>query len=175
MAKILRRLSFKERRDIHRAYFNPGDNVKSTSELAREYGVPVATVWNILNGKVKMTKNHRLDKGVKRRRIPMDNKNYNPAELINAGWNVRQHIENQSLMILEQLPKARINLIDRTKIIADISRMERQRKEQEIEAHIKRTDAQVIARIVRRFMPQATDADVIKIFREELDRWKSEN
>lgn len=45
----------------------------------------------------------------------------------------------------------------------------------EIESHLKRADALLIARIVRRFKPDATDEDVIKIYTEELMKLKEQN
>lgn len=38
--------------------------------------------------------------------------------------------------------------------------------------HLKRSDAGIIAQIIRRFLPEATDLEVIKIYREELELWK---
>jgi predicted transcriptional regulator len=43
----------------------------------------------------------------------------------------------------------------------------------DVSKHIKSTDAQLIARIIRRFIPEATNEDVIKIYKEELLKWKN--
>lgn len=169
----VRRLTLRERREVYSKFYSRGDHVVSRSDLAREYGVPVATISNILGGRVKLSKGHRSDKGKKK--VPVDMTDVNPADLIDAGWDVRQHLEYEAMKILDELPKKRINAIERAKIINMVARIQKQLKEQEIESHIKRADAQVIARIIRRFMPAATETDVIKIFREELDRWKMEN
>lgn len=42
----------------------------------------------------------------------------------------------------------------------------------ELEGHIKKTDAAIIAAIIRRFAPDSTDEDIIKIYREEMEKWK---
>jgi len=43
----------------------------------------------------------------------------------------------------------------------------------EIESHIKRVDADVIAMIIKRFVPDATSDDVIKIYTEEFHKWQT--
>jgi replication initiation and membrane attachment protein DnaB len=42
-----------------------------------------------------------------------------------------------------------------------------------LESHIKKTDAAIIAGIIRRYEPDASDERVITIYREELERWRS--
>lgn len=44
----------------------------------------------------------------------------------------------------------------------------------ELQGHIKRTDAELIARIIKRFIPNATNEDIIKIYQEEFEKWKAE-
>lgn len=44
----------------------------------------------------------------------------------------------------------------------------------ELESHIKRADADIIARIIRRFMPQASNDDIIKIYQEEYVKWANQ-
>ncbi|MCS7054447.1 MAG: hypothetical protein NZM09_12060 [Ignavibacterium sp.] len=43
----------------------------------------------------------------------------------------------------------------------------------EIESHIKRVDADVIAMIIKRFVPNATSDDIIKIYTEEFHKWQT--
>lgn len=42
----------------------------------------------------------------------------------------------------------------------------------ELESHLKRADADVIASIIKRFLPDATDDQVIKIYTEEYHKWQ---
>ncbi len=44
----------------------------------------------------------------------------------------------------------------------------------ELESHLKRADSDLIANIVRRFMPEATDDEIIKIYNEELAKLKEQ-
>ncbi len=41
-----------------------------------------------------------------------------------------------------------------------------------LENHLKRADAEIIARIIRRYEPEATNEDVIRIYREEYEKWQ---
>jgi len=174
--KTIRKLSIKDRREIWQLYHNSAGRVFSAHDLANVYQVPVATVYNILSGRVKMDKGPRKDKGTVKGPQPTRCRGIPDVQnLLDGGAESRELLEMQTISVLTELGSKRMNLIDRTKVLSDISRIQRQLKEQEIESHIKRADAQVIARIVRRFLPTATDADVIKIFREELDKWKNEN
>ena len=58
----------------------------------------------------------------------------------------------------------RINLLDK---LANTSKTIQQ---MELQNHLKRLDANVIASIIRRFRPDATDDDIIKIYSEELEK-----
>ena len=40
----------------------------------------------------------------------------------------------------------------------------------ELERHLKRADADIIAAIIRRYEPEATSEDIIKIYREEIEK-----
>lgn len=51
-----------------------------------------------------------------------------------------------------------------------IASMLRTRQAIELTGHLKRADAAIIAGIIRRYQPSATDADVIRIYREEVER-----
>jgi hypothetical protein len=44
----------------------------------------------------------------------------------------------------------------------------------ELENHMKRADAELIANIIRRFRPDITNDEIIKIYTEELAKWKAE-
>lgn len=58
----------------------------------------------------------------------------------------------------------RINLLDK---LANTSKTIQQ---MELQNHLKRLDANIIASIIRRFKPDATDDDIIKIYSEELEK-----
>lgn len=62
----------------------------------------------------------------------------------------------------------------RVDILLKVTRIRRYIQTLELENHMKRADADIIANIVKRFLPNATNDEVIKIYQEELAKWKAE-
>ena len=94
---------------------------------------------------------------------------------IAAGKIIASHADETSLMkrqtayILAQIEvNDKMPVAQRTEILSKVARIKKLISEFELEAHLKRADAKIIAAIIRRFLPEATDEDVIKIYREEL-------
>jgi predicted DNA-binding protein YlxM (UPF0122 family) len=164
-----KRLGIKTRREIFRLYNQEKISVES---IADTYKVPPGTIYNILQQRVKLDKSPRADKGSKKGiqlpKLPTTDK------LIRDGEPIETLLEIQAANTLIAIEKAKLTIVEKAKILETVARIQKQIHEQKIENHLKRPDAQVIARIVRRFMPEASEADVIKIFREELEKWKSE-
>lgn len=65
-----------------------------------------------------------------------------------------------------------MNVADRVVLLDKLASIRKLIQQIELEGHIKRTDAGVIANIIRRFQPESTNDDVVKIYREELEKWK---
>jgi len=89
----------------------------------------------------------------------------------NSGEELFQKQYNLSLAWLEKdetMPAGeRIMLLDK---LAGINKTLQQIS---LQNHLKRTDAELIARIVRRYEPEASDEQIIKIYHEELALWKT--
>lgn len=73
-------------------------------------------------------------------------------------------LEKNSGMAVDE----RISLLDK---LFDMRKILQQVR---LESHIRRTDAGIIALIVKRFIPEATEEDIIKIYREAAEQWKIE-
>jgi len=54
-----------------------------------------------------------------------------------------------------------------------ITKMKTFVQEVELESHLKRVDAAIIGGIIKRFLPDATNEDVINIYNEELHKWQN--
>lgn len=52
-----------------------------------------------------------------------------------------------------------------------ITKMKTFIQEVELERHLKRTDATIISALIKRFVPEATNEDVINIYNEEYQKW----
>lgn len=65
-----------------------------------------------------------------------------------------------------------MNAVDRVTMLHKLAATKKEAQKMSIEAHLKTTDAVLIAAIIRRYEPDATDDRVIKIYYEELEKWK---
>lgn len=64
---------------------------------------------------------------------------------------------------------------ERIKLLESLFQMRKILQNLRLESFIKRADAGVIKVIIKRFLPDATDDDVIKIYLEAVERWKIES
>ena len=86
-----------------------------------------------------------------------------PEELFNAQFH----------LALSQLESDdNINVSDRVILLDKLSGIQKNIRQMNLEAHLKSKDAGLIANIIRRFMPEATNEQIIFIYREELEKWK---
>ena len=67
----------------------------------------------------------------------------------------------------------KISAIDRIQLLQKLAQTKVTAQKMTIESHLKTADAVLIASIVRRYEPDATDERIIKIYYEELEKWKS--
>jgi hypothetical protein len=68
----------------------------------------------------------------------------------------------------------KLAVASRVKILYQMARIRQFLQSVDLEAHIKRADAEIIVRIIRRFLPDASNDDAIKIYNEEIVKWKLE-
>lgn len=79
-------------------------------------------------------------------------------------------IERQHLAALAELElDKKLGVSDRIEMLDTLCRIAKSSRTMRLEAHLKRLDAGVIARIVRRYEPDATDERVIEVYREETE------
>jgi hypothetical protein len=68
---------------------------------------------------------------------------------------------------IAELEQTRLEPIERVQMIEKLTKAERELQRIELQDHMRRIDSEIYARTVRRFVPDATDQDVVKIYREE--------
>ncbi len=85
-----------------------------------------------------------------------------------------QELKNQISLVITQLhnndklsPSNRINLLRK---VVSIKKM---LQSIELQNHLSRVDAEIIKAIILRFLPKATDEDIIKIYNEEVTKLKN--
>ena len=67
-----------------------------------------------------------------------------------------------------------ISIESRVRLLDSLFSMRKILQQLKLESFIKRADAGIIKNIIKRFKPDATDDEVIKIYLEEYERWKIE-
>lgn len=61
-------------------------------------------------------------------------------------------------------------IANRVELLHKITRIRQYLQMTDLQSHLKRADAAIIAAIIRRFVPDITDDDIIKIYHEELEK-----
>lgn len=156
--------------------FNQGRSLRA---IAGDEGITYDQAYSIVSGRVKTTFAPRTDKGTTRKHYSRkDSTSMDAArrKAIGEGESVYEFFRHQLIVAMEKLEKKK-NLDPgvHVKILKDISYIKRNIQMLELEKHINRPDAVLIARLMRRFQPALTDDDIIKIYREEYERMIAEN
>jgi hypothetical protein len=82
-------------------------------------------------------------------------------------------LEKQFHFALAQLERdATIAVDERVSLLDKLFSSRKILQQVRLESHIKRADSVIIAQIVRRFEPDASDERIIAIYKEELEKWK---
>lgn len=84
-----------------------------------------------------------------------------------------QLVEQQAHALIAELTLEKgFALIDRVKLLAEITAVIKSAHQLSLTNHIKRADSVLIGMIIRRFVPDASDTDIVKIYQEELEKCK---
>lgn len=164
-----KRLTIRQRQAIARKYTHDGASVRA---LAYDYGVPTATIYNILEGRVKKKKTPRSDKGSERagfgmRLTPTQKKQLRDADP--ESDDIAAMLECQAMNLLTDVDTIK-NKQTRVRILESVSRILKQVATHKLESHIKRADADIVTLIIRSYEPNATDEYVIKKWRETAEK-----
>ena len=152
-------LPIKVRREIKKMLL-AGDSVATIQYRYRRYQPSYTQIDNIKRGRTKTVKTKRSDA------------HDNPAGAdvpVTSGKSITELLREGLLTSLEGVNmREGMKPADRIALLEKASRVDRHVKASELEAHIKRADARIIAAVIRRYEPEATDARIVAIYREEL-------
>lgn len=97
------------------------------------------------------------------------------AEARQKKFTPEQMLENQFHLAIASLDiDTKLQTDERIALLEKLVNMRKRFQSMQLESHIKRTDAALLAIIVRKFKPEATDDDVVKIYKEALELWKQQ-
>jgi len=114
----------------------------------------------------KSGKLNKYTKKIKSEPIEKIRENKSPEDIIKSQY----HTALAGLESDRQIPA-----IDRINALEKLARTRKLLQSVELTEHIKRADADVIGAIIRRYNPDATDEDIIKIYKEELAKIQMES
>lgn len=65
-----------------------------------------------------------------------------------------------------------MNTDERVAALDKLVNMQKKYKSMDLQSHMNRLDSDILLIIIRRFMPDASDDDALKIYKEALETWK---
>lgn len=163
--KQIKQTPLKVRREIYRLHHNSGISIKS---LAETYGLSYQTIVNITSGRTNLTAKKRIAETT--RRTKQDVEDYKQAK----AKTITELLEDRSERMLRSLYLTKLKVMDEARVLEIASRVKRATDASKLEAHLKRPDAEVIARSLRKLKPDLTDERIIQIVNEVLTEIKAE-
>lgn len=160
--KYANQVTASKRRKIYKQFY--GKNL-TISQIAEEESVTYWQVYRIVNGDVKLDGSPRIDKGTKRKRIPGGQA---------AKWKLDDFVDLDDFQLfllmdtLEELAVAKLSAQEKIQIVRNIETIQTKIQQRQLQNSVRRPDAEVIARIIRRFKPGATNQEIVAIYEEEL-------
>ena len=142
---------------------------KKIPEIMTACNASYYQVYNAVSGRVKTKYSPRRDKG-----IPKGEKATNAIDM-NQFDSVDGFMKHKLMEALKDLNERRYDAAELVKIIKDVAMIERQINDRELQRYLRRPDAVLIARIMRRLSPALTDDEIIVIFKEEHEKLITES
>lgn len=140
--------------------FNAGNDIQ---KIMSDMNLSYFQVYNVVTRRVKTSYSRRSDKGSSRR-IEF------PSKTLEEFNSPEEYLRYQLYESLKQLNTKSIPTIERMRILRYSARIEKDIKSWQLENILKRPDAVIIARIMRRFQPSLTDDQIIQIYKEEIEK-----
>ena len=158
------RTTITTRKKILKAFQDEGKEIR---QIMAELNLSYFQVYNVIRGRVKTTYASRSDKGGKR--------SFKfPTKTLEEFNSPEEFLQFQLFETMRQLQNTSLAAWQRVKVIKDATRIQRDIRSHQLENMLKRPDAVIIARIMRRFEPKLTDDQIIQIYKEELDKIQRE-
>jgi hypothetical protein len=166
MSKSANRLTAAKKRSIYKLFY---DKKHSIQEIAEQENITYWQVYRIVNGQTKLDGSPRRDKGLSRKQIN------NIGELETVKWSLEdfKDLDDFQLFLmmsaLEDAASIKMLPNDKVKLVKDIEIIQTKIQQRQLKGNIRRPDAEVIARIIRRFKPDANNQEIVQIYKEEME------
>lgn len=161
--KILKKHpSAKVKREWITLYYDKKVSIKS---IADDYGYPYTTVWRTLT-RLDPKRKERKDKG-KSKTPDLDLPNLEQLSLDGESTETQIEVVITALMAAVTRSK-KLKPNQAITYIGQLTNALKRLRSIQLEAMLKNIDASVVAAIVRRYEPGASDLRVVEVFRQEL-------
>ena len=128
--------------------------------------------YNVIKRRVKVKYKYRADKG-KSRKISEDQKTKHEVDLYQFD-DVEEFLEYQTGVISDEINSATLGIEDRLKYTMQVVTIRSWLQNLTLQKHIGRADAMLITCIMRRFDPNLSNVDIIRIVKEEQTKLAAE-
>jgi len=139
----------------------------SIDQIMEAENVTYWQVYRAINGAVKLNGSPRSDKGCSRK-----NKE---GEIINPKWQLDDFTDLDDFQIfllmdsLEDLARYDMSPKEKIELVKNIETIQTKIQQRQLQNNMRRPDAELISRIIRRFNPSATNKEIVQIYAEEMD------
>lgn len=145
-----------------------GPNKGKLQRVADKIGCTYWQVYNAVNGRVKLERTPRSDKGEIRNK--KDETPSSAAMKPEHFESLDEYLEYQLTVSARELSKRKYSPEVRVRLLQSITRMKQQLTKAKIESWIKRPEAVLIVKIMLRLKPDLSDDNIKKIYQEEYEK-----
>lgn len=145
------------------------DNGPARGKIKRvmdKTGCTYYQVYNAVSGRIKLDSSPRSDKGSMRKADSKILSSKKPEDF----ENLEDFLEHQLMVSAKDLAKRKYSPDIRIKLIKEMTRMRHLLVKQKIEGWIRRPEAVLIVRIMKRLNSKLTDEEIKKIYAEEYEK-----
>jgi len=171
MAKLANRLTASKKKKIHSLFYKQSLTIPEIAELEN---VTYWQVYRIINGQTKLDGSPRRDKGKSRSSVDESGN----IDSVDSKWSLgdfKDLDDFQLFLLMDTLQDVAVMNMspgEKVKIVKDIEVIQTKIAARQLKNNIRRPDAEVIARIIRRFKPKVTNQEIVQIYKEELEMWQ---
>lgn len=166
--KNANQLTASKKRKIHKLFYEKDATIP---QIAEYEDVTYWQVYRIVNGHTKIDGSSRADKGMSRSNSTVGK----DGDIVEAKWSIDdfKDLDDFQLFLLmsalEDAATSKLSPSAKVELVKNIEIVQTKITQRQLKGNIKRPEAEVIARIIRRFKPDATDIDIINIYQEETE------
>lgn len=153
-----------KRRKIYKLFHEGNIEIAQIAEMEN---VTYWQVYRCVNATVKLDGSPRSDKGRKRK-----NKDGKP---IQPKWSLDDFADLDDFQLfilmdtLEDLASEDLTAMEKIELVKNIETIQTKIQQRQLQNNMRRPDAELISRIIRRFKPDATNKEIVQIYAEEMD------